>query len=406
MQKVVIEKPYQFIPPYMTSWRQRLILLFLDSYLWRNYGIKSHEIRHAERLDASIREGHGIMITANHSRPSDPMACGWLRLAVKRPMFCMASYHLFEQTKMQRWLVRACGGFSIYREGTDTKSVNFTVKCLSEVDRPVVIFPEGALSRSNDVVFPMLDGPALIARLAARRRAKQSPPGKVVIHPLAMKYFFQGDLKTAVDPVLQQIEERLAWQPRPQMPVLERIGHIADALLCLRELEYFGSPQTTGNHLPVIQQRIDNLIEHILRPQEEEWAPGEPPLASAYARVLRLRSKILPDMVAGKVTPEERERRWRQLRDSYVANQLGCYPRDYLAGNPSPERILETVEKIDEDLTDAATFHGPLHLVIQVGEAIEVEPRRERGAREDPLTEVIRSRVAEMIDDINANPPG
>ena len=110
-------------------------------------------------------------------------------------------------------------------------------------------------------------------------------------------------------------------------------------------------------------------------------------------------------MVAGKVTPEERARRWRQLTDSYVANQLGCYPRDYLAGDPSPERILETVEKIDEDLTDAATMHGPLHLVIQVGEAIEVEPRRERGVRVDPLTEVIRSRVEEMIDDINANPP-
>ena len=110
-------------------------------------------------------------------------------------------------------------------------------------------------------------------------------------------------------------------------------------------------------------------------------------------------------MIASGVTEDERRRRWRQLADLYVAGQLGCYPRDYLAGDPSPERILETVEKIDEDLTDDPAVHRPLHLVIQVGEAIEVSPSRDRGSTQDPLTELYRSRIAEMLDDINAHPP-
>jgi 1-acyl-sn-glycerol-3-phosphate acyltransferase len=405
MHNVIVEKPYEFIPPSHRAWLQTLILKFLPSYLWKNYGIASHEIRHLDRLRESIDAGHGVMITANHARPCDPMACGWLCIGSRVPMYCMASWHLFHESRFQHWLIRACGGYSVYREGTDTSSVNFTVKCLTDAVRPIVIFAEGAVTRSNDVVFPVLDGPALVARLAARRRAKKSPSGKVVIHPVAMKYFFQGDLNQAVTPVLERIEQRLSWQTRSTLPLLERLGKLADALLCLRELEYFGAPQAAGNGLPGIQDRIESLIERIIRPVEEEWAPGDRPQLGVYARVQRLRGLIMNDMVSGDIAADERARRWRQLTDIYVAGQLGCYPRDYLAGNPSPERILETVEKIEEDLTDKPTIHKPMHLVMQVGETIEVSPKRERGAHHDPLAQLYRTRIADMIEDINSNPP-
>ena len=38
---------------------------------------------------------------------------------------------------------------------------------------------------------------------------------------------------------------------------------------------------------------------------------------------------------------------------------------------PTPERLLETVERYEEDLTDAARPHSPIHAVISVGEAME-----------------------------------
>ena len=63
------------------------------------------------------------------------------------------------------------------------------------------------------------------------------------------------------------------------------------------------------------------------------------------------------------------------------------------------------VRELVQDLTDESTIHSPLHLVIQVGEAIEVSTERQRGAKEDPLTEVVRAQIGEMIADINANPP-
>ena len=39
-------------------------------------------------------------------------------------------------------------------------------------------------------------------------------------------------------------------------------------------------------------------------------------------------------------------------RTIYLAGQLACYPPDYLAANPTPERLLETVERFEEDRFD------------------------------------------------------
>ena len=69
-----------------------------------------------------------------------------------------------------------------------------------------------------------------------------------------------------------------------------------------------------------------------------------------------------------EITTEERERRWRQLADMYLAQQLSCYPPDYLQSNPTPERMLETVERFEEDLTDRCRRYAPMTAKVRVGE--------------------------------------
>ena len=59
--------------------------------------------------------------------------------------------------------------------------------------------------------------------------------------------------------------------------------------------------------------------------------------------------------------------------------------------------MLETVERFEEDLTDAARVHRPMRVVIQVGEAMEVSPVRDRTAGEDPLMLQLEERLRTMI---------
>jgi hypothetical protein len=70
-----------------------------------------------------------------------------------------------------------------------------------------------------------------------------------------------------------------------------------------------------------------------------------------------------------------------------------------------PEHILETVERFEEDFTDRVRVHGPLHAVVQIGEAIAVEGKRERGGGCDPIMEEIRTRLTEMLKALASESP-
>ena len=112
-----------------------------------------------------------------------------------RRFFIMASWHLFMQDRVQTFLLRRAGAFSIYREGIDRAALNTAIDILAEAQRPLVMFPEGFISRTNDRLNPLLDGVSLIARSAAKKRAKLEPPKKVVVHPVAIRYSFHGDIQ-------------------------------------------------------------------------------------------------------------------------------------------------------------------------------------------------------------------
>ena len=143
------------------------------------------------------------------------------------------------------------------------------------------------------------------------------------------------------------------------------------------------------------------MIDFILQPLEREWLGGRRDPA-VVERVKLLRSAIVPGLMSEALSQVERERRWLQLADIYLAQQLACYPADYLAGHPTPERILETVDRFEEDLTDVARIHRPLRVVLQVGEALEVSAARERGGGEDPLMVQLDQRLRGMIQTLSA----
>jgi hypothetical protein len=284
------------------------------------------------------------------------------------------------------------GAFSVYREGLDREAIKAAIDILNQARRPLVIFPEGMVSRTNDRLGNLMEGTELIARKAAKERATATPSGKVVVHPVAIRYFFDGELIASVTPVLEEIEKRLSWGSQRELPLLERIGKVGQALLALKEMEYLGAAQPGS-----VPDRLARLIDHLLRPLEDEWLKG-PPEAEVVGRVKRLRVAILPEMVSGEITEAERARRWKQLGDLYLAQQLSCYPPDYISSRPSAERILETVERFEEDLTDAARTHFPLRVVVEVGTAIEVKPDRERGTGADPLMQTLREHLEAMLE--------
>ncbi len=402
MQNIVFEKPYEFIPPHRGNLWPTIIQRFrlIDRWLRKSHGITSYECRHAERLQQSLDAGYGILLTPNHSRPADPIVMGWLARECRTHVYAMASWHLYQQDWFTAFAIEKMGGFSVYREGVDRKALNTSIEVLAEADRPLIIFPEGAVTRTNDRLNALLDGIAFIARAAAKKREKLEPGSKVVVHPVAIKYRFLGDLEAELAPVLAEIEHRFSWRVhRMQSSLMDRISRIGKGLLALKEIEYFGRPQDGKLH-----ERLDGLVDRLLIRLEEYWI-GEAPSGPVVPRVKALRTKILPEMVEGKISREERQRRWEQLADIYLSQQVSSYPPDYLTEHPSVDRLLETVERYEEDLTDKVTPHPDIHAIIEVGEPIEVSPKRDRSAATDPLMDEIEMRLQGMLDALAVESP-
>jgi len=102
-------------------------------------------------------------------------------------------------------------------------------------------------------------------------------------------------------------------------------------------------------------------------------------------------------MIGDEMELAERKRRWEQLERTYLAQQVDCYPDQYVTEHPSVDRLLETVEKFEEDFTDTCRVHGHLKAITVVGDPIEVSTKRERGLDYDPLMAQIRERLEAML---------
>jgi 1-acyl-sn-glycerol-3-phosphate acyltransferase len=391
MNSVVSDKPYVPVLPYHGTLWPRALNAYIPRYLRRRYGTNRVEIIGAEKLRASVAAGHGILITPNHCRDEDPFILSALARRVGRPFFVVASAHVFTSSKFQSFLLRRAGAFSIYREGMDKQAVQTSIEILESAERPLVIFPEGHVSRTNDRLTPMLEGTALIARQAAKKRAKNNR--KVVVHPVAIRYSFPFDIEPAAAKMLEEIETRLTWLPNRGVPLVERLTKVGAGLLALKELQYLGHTQPGA-----IANRIPSLIDAILQPMEREWVHGNSE-GHPVARVKRLRAAILPDMIKGDLDESEKARRWRLLEDADLAQQLYHYPPNYVTESGSKSRIIETIERFEEDLTGKVTVHGPVDAAIAVGDAIEVAPAREARGENDPLMTAIESQLRTTLED-------
>jgi 1-acyl-sn-glycerol-3-phosphate acyltransferase len=392
MQNIVLEEPYEFVPPIESDWWCWLVRFRFYGYMRKHYALHTFEVRDVEKLRASIDAGHSVLLAPNHCRLSDPMTMGVLSEKAGTELFAMASWHLFKESAYQRFLIRRMGAFSVYREGNDRQAVNQAIEILTHGRRPLVIFPEGAVSRHCDLLMDLMDGPAFIARQAAKRREKGGLP-PVVVHPVAIRYSYDGDAEQAILPDIEAFEHRFSWQPQSHLSITQRLGKIGEAILAMKEIEYLGAPRVGDPH-----ERADALVEEVLTRLEAKWKTSGNE-KGLVGRVKALRTVILPDMIEGKVTEEERASRWRDLAACYYAQQIAHYPRGYIGGgNDLPERLLETIERMEEDFTDESNYHGPLHVTLQVGDAIEVGTHRDRSAERDPVMAETGRQIQGMLD--------
>ena len=145
-------------------------------------------------------------------------------------------------------------------------------------------------------------------------------------------------------------------------------------------------------------ERRQQLIHALLDPGEQKWL-GRTQAAAMIPRIKQLRIKMVPKLINADTTQETKNEIWSDLARLYVAQQVGSYPAGYL-DHPSETRLLETVERLEEDITDRVRIHRPLHVILQVDRAIEVDTDKTVRGAKDPVMEQLATRLQAMLDQL------
>ena len=92
MQQVVIAKPYEFAPPHHGTFWPWLLHKWLPGHTRRKWGIEGLEFHGLERLQASLRAGHGVILAPNHCRPCDAFMLSLLGAELRQTFYVMATH--------------------------------------------------------------------------------------------------------------------------------------------------------------------------------------------------------------------------------------------------------------------------------------------------------------------------
>ena len=398
MRGLVSEAPYQFQAPARSRWWPKVlspIVLPLARRYWAQ--IEHIEFRGSEALKESLAAGHGILLAPNHARPTDPLICLYLAWVHGIAIYGMTSWHLFQNHAFVRHVARRMGAFSVFREGSDRESLTFAIDALTTADRPVAILPEGGLSRTNDRLRPLLEGIALVARSAARKRSKLTPPGQVVVHPVAIKYWLSSNLDATVNPVLERTEQTLSLNAQTGWTLFQRFERIIDTAVAKHEVRLNGAVREGS-----LTDRLEELCRVVLVPLERDWLKDSPDIDDFVIRVKTLRTVLLVRLTESDTSDTQRQEIWKQLDELDLVHQWALlFPRDYLQPDSPPERFVETAERMEEYFTGSIGQLGRWTVEVQIGPAIPVSAQRERQSAVDPLMEQLRTQLQQMLDTLN-----
>ena len=351
------------------------------------------KIENAEVIKQAVAKNQGVLITPNHSTHADPYAMNEVSYTTKLPFYFMATWNIFHvQGKIGQWILQKHGVFSVDRESTDRKAMEIAQDILKNKKHPLVIFPEGEVYHCNDIVPPFREGAAALSVFAARKSERP-----IVAIPCAMKYRYTKDPTPELLELMTRLEHSIHWYSKNELSLSERIYRLGGAVMALKELEYLGKV-TEGT----LSERTQFLADTILRKHENKYEVAK--IGNTIPeRVKELRRRTIGMMdEAGTDNPALDEEIRRNLAEYMLVVQLFSYPGNYVAENPSVERVAETLDKMEEDLLgiESALPRGERSVQIRFGEPIVIPSERKRGIATE-ITHQLENAVQTMLDEMN-----
>lgn len=381
----------------MGRWWPNFIQAFriYDYYLRRAEGVVARDVFGLDHFALPLADGDGILLTPNHCRYADPLVLGWPARKLNTHLHAMASWHLFNTGAFDQFALRRMGAFSLCREQTDRRSLDFAIGTVAEASRPLVVFPEGAAYRTNDFLKPLLDGVTFIARAAARRAAKQDR--RVVMIPVALKYLCLDPYLPWADAQLLKMERDFGWRDGCRRDdILVRLHRAHDAYLGCIEARFGCHASGDSPH-----QRRQSMIQKMLGDRERAFGKEPDPSIDPSARARSLRVEIAGDHFSEKpIHDEVTLRNFSAAADAVL--ELASYPEHYIDDDQATDsRVVETIQRMQAAMHGKSDASMKLKAIIQFDQPVAVPAEKAPRGETDPLLIDLDQRLRSMMAELS-----
>ncbi len=397
MNRQPFEVPWRQWAPQLSPLWVRLTRGYRRREIRRKQQIEAINLVDGQRLTDLIRDGHGVLICPNHSTHFDSNCLYLAADRLRTPLHFMTAWQVFAAcSRFGQWALQRSGCFSVNREGNDRAAFKQAVEILQHQSYPLVIFPEGDIYHLSDIVMPFREGAAAIALAAARKSERP-----VTVVPTSIRFHYLEDPTPRLREQLAILEQRLYLHSDTSADLKQRILKLSAAVIALKEIDYLGYTREGER-----SERLAFLSNSVLSRLEDRYAMAHS--GSTPERVKNLRKRLInliddASPQDGKPLTETPQvvNALEDMEHLFFVTQLYSYRGDYLAGQPSIERVAETLDKLEEDLllSTYPTVRGRRAVTIRFGDPIPVSSQR--GGREQTtrLTQELQSAVQRLLNE-------
>jgi hypothetical protein len=356
-------------------------------------------------------EGSRILLTPNHPTNTEPLLMFHLSCIVGQPFFFMATRDAFDTFwGLGGKLMSRLGAFSVMRGAVDRASYRAARELLKQPKAKLVVFPEGEVYSQNDTLLPFHSGIFQLAFWAQEDVVKAGRDDPLYILPVALKYYYIEDITAEIEASLQRLATFTGAAIEPSDDIYTRLRKVGQSMLYSLEREYRITPGPTETE--DLTRRLDAVKEAILV------------RVAAAAGVALPKGETLPERMRNLIhvietvtreepldkTPYDTELRRHQqkrarplLHDLHrLANWIAVYD-GYVKANPTPERLADTLIRLERECFGEERFRGRRRCRIRLGEPLDLRsiwPAYEKSRRGElvRVTREIESRVAALLE--------
>jgi 1-acyl-sn-glycerol-3-phosphate acyltransferase len=355
-----------------------------------------------------LRRGRAIL-SANHPTTSDPLIAMFLSRRLGEGFNYMACRELFHGP--WGWTIQRLGAYSVHRGLPDRQAIRMTRRLLAELDRKVVIFPEGETYEHNDLIIPFQQGIIQIGFSALDDLEKQGRPPELPVLPLALKYCCVRDPRSTIDAGLRSLEDALGLSPRTGDSFYPRLRHVGERVFCRMEAEFHLKPDEGAP----LADRIQAAKEHVLDRVAREVGVIRPAAASLAEQMRFLFNTV--NEFAGEFADardsygqRQQERRLVAARplllDLRRVHNFLAVTDGYVAERMTGERFLDVIGRLQREVLGRVRHSVPREAVVRIAPPEQLGAhyegyRQNKKAAVGGATARVEAKVRTLLDELS-----